>query len=62
MSRERLLSTLKESMGLNRIAKIHNISQNKLKKIRKMSNYLQNIKSQELDTLKTTKICQRKNC
>ena len=33
MSRERLLSTLNESMGCNQIAKIQNLSHNELKQI-----------------------------
>ena len=35
MSRERLLSTLDESMGLKRIVKIQNLSQNELKQATK---------------------------
>ena len=42
MSRERLLNTLNKSMGLKGIAKIQNLSQNKLKQMTKMSNLLQN--------------------
>ena len=42
MSREELLSTLNESMGLNRIVKMQNLSQNELKQATKMSNLLQN--------------------
>ena len=35
MSREKFLSTLNESMGLKRIAKIQNLSQNELKQATK---------------------------
>ena len=42
MSRKKFLSTLNKSMGLKRIAKIQNLSQNKLKQMTKMSNLLQN--------------------
>ena len=42
MSREKLLSTLDESMGLKRILKIQNLSQNELKQVTKMSNLSQN--------------------
>ena len=42
MSREKLLSTLDESMGLKRVLKIQNLSQNELKQVTKMSNLLQN--------------------
>ena len=42
MSKEKLLSTFNESIGLKRIAKIQNLSQNKFKQITNMSNLSQN--------------------
>ena len=42
ISREKLLSTINNSMGLKRITKIQNLSQNKLKQITKMNNSSQN--------------------
>ena len=42
MSKEKLLSTLNDSMGLKRIVEIQNLSQNELEQITKMSNLSQN--------------------